>query len=84
MCLNIIDFFEAQKQSIMDTQFVTDNDGNKIAVIIPINQYQKMIEQLEDSEDAQLYKEAMEGDLDFIDAEKAFQELDKKREQANV
>jgi len=68
----------------MDTQFITDNEGNKIAVIIPINQYQKMLEVLDDAEDTRLYKEAMEGDLEFLNAEKAFKELDKKREQSNV
>ena len=56
----------------MDTQFITDNEGNKIAVIIPINQYQKMLEVLDDAEDTRLYKEAMEGDLEFLNAEKAF------------
>lgn len=39
---------EVQKTTIMDTQFVTNNKGEKIAVILPIDRYQKLLEELED------------------------------------
>ena len=32
----------------MSTQFVTDNNGNKLAVILPINEYNKMVDDLEE------------------------------------
>lgn len=42
----------------MKTQFITDNKGTKVGVILPIKQYKKMIEELEELEDIKLYDEA--------------------------
>jgi hypothetical protein len=42
----------------MKTQFVTDEKGKKIAIILPIEQYQRMIEELEEAEDIRLYDKA--------------------------
>lgn len=39
----------------METQFITDDHGKKLAVILPIKQYQKMLEDLEEMEDIKLY-----------------------------
>ena len=39
----------------MKTQFITDNSGQKLAVILPIKDYNRMIEELEDLEDVKLY-----------------------------
>ena len=39
----------------MDTQFITDADGNKLAVVIPIKDYQVMLEAIEELEDIRLY-----------------------------
>ncbi|MCC9061979.1 hypothetical protein [Flavobacterium piscisymbiosum] len=39
-------------------QFLTDEKGNKIAVLLPIEKYNKMIEQFEDLHDVKLYDEA--------------------------
>ncbi|MDH5399555.1 MAG: hypothetical protein OEX02_15505 [Cyclobacteriaceae bacterium] len=39
----------------MKTQFVTDDHGNKLAVILPIKDYQKMLDELEELEDIKLY-----------------------------
>lgn len=46
----------------MKTQFVTDDHGKKLAVILPLKDYQKMIEELEDLEDIRLYDEAKKED----------------------
>lgn len=46
----------------MKTQFVTDDLGKKIAVILPIKKYEKILEQLEDREDVFLYDEAKRDD----------------------
>ena len=37
------------------SQFVTDEKGKKLSVIIPINAYVKMKEQIEELEDIRLY-----------------------------
>lgn len=41
---------------------MTDEKGNKTAVLLPIKKYNKMIEQLEDLHDIKLYDEAKRDD----------------------
>ncbi|WP_020565391.1 hypothetical protein [Methylosarcina fibrata] len=36
----------------MPTQFITDSEGHKISVILPIDEYQQLLEDLEDAMDA--------------------------------
>ena len=65
----------------MRTQFVTDNNGNKLAVILPIKEYNKMVDELEELVDIKLYDAAKKGEQEFMDAEQAFKEIEEKREQ---
>lgn len=60
----------------MKTQFVTDNLGNKLAVILPIKTYKKM---LEDIEDVKLYDEVKARKEEAI----PFDNYLKKRRQKN-
>jgi hypothetical protein len=46
----------------METQFLTDVNGNKTGVLLSIKQYNKLIEKLEDLEDVRLYDEAKRED----------------------
>ena len=46
----------------METQFLTDEKGNRTAVVLPIKKYNKLIEKLEDLEDVRLYDEAKRED----------------------
>lgn len=46
----------------METQFLTDEKGNRTAVLLPIEKYNKLIEKLEDLEDVRLYDEAKRED----------------------
>ena len=46
----------------METQFLTDEKGNRTAVLLPIKKYNKMIDALEDLEDVRLYDEAKKDD----------------------
>lgn len=39
-------------------QYITDNKGNKLSVILPVKDYQKMMEELEELEDIRLYDKA--------------------------
>ncbi|MEO5571386.1 MAG: hypothetical protein ABIT08_09385 [Bacteroidia bacterium] len=41
----------------MKTQFVTDNSGKKVAVILSIKDYEKMLDELDELEDIKLYDE---------------------------
>ncbi len=49
-------------------QYITDNKGNKLSVVLPIKEYEKLIEELEDLADVRLYDEAKalnEGSISF-------------------
>jgi len=46
----------------METQFLTDEKGNRTAVVLSIKKYNKLIEELEDLEDVRLYDEAKRED----------------------
>lgn len=64
----------------MTTQFITDNHGKKLAVILPIEEYDKMIDNLEELEDIKLYDKSKQGKQEFIDAEQAFKKIEESRE----
>lgn len=63
----------------MRTQFVTDDNGKKLAVILPIKDYNQMVDDLEELEDIKLYDQAKEGKQEFVDAEQAFKEIEESR-----
>ena len=64
----------------MKTQFITDNKGNKLGVFLPIKEYNKMIEDLEDLEDIRLYDKAKKNDTgERIPMEEAFKMIEAKR-----
>jgi hypothetical protein len=39
-------------------QYITDQDGNKTAVVLPINEFEQLLEELEELDDIRLYDEA--------------------------
>jgi len=43
-------------------QYITDIRGKKISVILPIKEYERILEELEDWEDVKLYDEAKSED----------------------
>jgi hypothetical protein len=64
----------------MKTQFVTDDHGKKLAVILPMKDYQKMVEELEDIEDVRLYDEAKKNDTgERVPMQEAFRMIEAKR-----
>ena len=46
-----------EKRNSIVPQFITNDKGEKISVILPIRQYLKMLEKIEESEDVKLYDE---------------------------
>ena len=67
-----------------DTQFVTDKKGKKIAVILPIDQYQKMKEDQEMLEDIGAYDKAKEeDDGERISLEQVLKECDLSTDDLN-
>ncbi|REG91989.1 hypothetical protein [Algoriphagus antarcticus] len=47
-------------------RFVTDPQGNKIAVIVPIDEYEKILEKLDELEDIRLYDESKLADSEYL------------------
>jgi hypothetical protein len=60
-------------------QYITDEKGKKLSVILPLKEYQKMLEDLEELEDIRLYDEAMAGSEGSIPVDEAFQRIEAKR-----
>ena len=60
-------------------QFITDKKGNKISVVIPIKDYEKLMEYMEDLDDLVDYYEAKAANEPTIPARQAFAEIEKNR-----
>ena len=67
----------------METQFLTDEKGNRTAVLLPIKKYNKLLDKLEDLEDVRLYDEAKRDDDGYrISIDEAFKIIEEKRKLA--
>ena len=56
----------------IDEQILVDNKGKTVAVQIPISQYKKMLEIIEEMEDIKAYKKAKKQKSDWVPFEKSF------------
>ena len=63
----------------MKTQYITDTRGRKLSVILPIRDYNEIMEKLEELEDLKAYDEAVSRNEKAIPAEQAFKEIEAKR-----
>ena len=59
--------------------YITDNTGKKISVILPLDEFENIIEELEELEDIRLYDEAKTSDDSSIPIDEAFELIEKKR-----
>jgi len=62
----------------MNTQFLTDANGNKTGVLISISQYKKMMEELEELEDIKTFDKAKKRNEKTIPLREAIQSRKKK------
>ena len=61
-------------------QYIIDAYGNKSMVILPANEFDAIMEELEDMEDVRLYDEAKKGDTgERISMEEVFSMVETKR-----
>jgi len=61
-------------------QFIKDTEGNKSLVILPVAEFDAIMEELEDMEDVARYHEAKKNDTgERIPMEEAFRRIDAKR-----
>lgn len=62
-------------------KFITDKKGKRISVILPIEEYERILEELDEQEDIRLYDEAKKED----DGERIlFSDYLKKRKEDNA
>jgi len=61
-------------------QFIKDSKGRKIAVLLPIEKYNKMLQLLEDIEDIKAFKEVKESEDEVISFEQALNEIEAERD----
>jgi len=63
----------------MKTQFITDVDGRKVSVVLPLRDYEKMIEELEELADIKAYDRAKARKSEPIPFEQAVKEIENMR-----
>lgn len=63
----------------MKKQYITNDSGKKLAVILPISKYRKMLEELEELDDIKAYDEAKKDKEPSIPIDEAFEMIEKKR-----
>ncbi|HEV2045896.1 MAG TPA: hypothetical protein VGQ95_04785 [Chthoniobacterales bacterium] len=62
-----------------ERQFVVNESGEKVAVVIGIEEYEKILEELEDLDDIRAYDEAMASGETGIPLEQALAEIRRNR-----
>jgi hypothetical protein len=60
-------------------RFVIDETGNRVAVLIEIDEYQKVLEALEELESINAYDEAKASEDEIISFEQAVKEIESQR-----
>ncbi len=60
-------------------QFIEDKQGNRIAVLMPIDQYNKLLDQLEDVSDIRAFDAAKAEKEEIIPFDQAVKEIEKER-----
>lgn len=60
-------------------QYITDNTGKKVSVILPLKDFETMIDELEELEDIRLYDEAKQSKETSIPIDEAFKMIETKR-----
>jgi len=60
-------------------RYVIDETGNRVAVLIDIEEYQKVLAALEELESINAYDEAKASDDEIISFEQAIQEIENER-----
>ncbi len=66
----------------MKTQFVTDDTGKKIAVLISMKEYKKILDELDELDCIKAYDKAKARKQEFIPAEQVFKQIEQHRKSA--
>jgi hypothetical protein len=60
-------------------QFITDSEGNRISVVLPMEEYRALLEELDMADDIRLYDEAKASNEPSIPLEEALKMIDSER-----
>jgi hypothetical protein len=60
----------------MRTQYITDVDGRKVSVILPVREYEKILEELEELADIKAYDRAKARKSEPVPFEQAVKEIE--------
>jgi PHD/YefM family antitoxin component YafN of YafNO toxin-antitoxin module len=63
----------------VNPQYITDNTGKKISVVLPMKDFKAIMEELEELEDIKLYDEAKKSNEPSIPIDDAFKMIEAKR-----
>jgi PHD/YefM family antitoxin component YafN of YafNO toxin-antitoxin module len=63
----------------LQPQYITDNTGKKISVVLPLEDFKAIMEELEALEDIKLYDEAKKSKEPSIPIDDAFKMIEAKR-----
>ena len=63
----------------INPQYITDNTGRKISVILPMRDFKTIMEELEELEDIRLYDNAKKSNELSIPIDRAFEMIEAKR-----
>lgn len=61
----------------MQTQFITDKKGNKISVVVPLKEYEQILEQLDELACIRAYDKAKSKKQQFVPLKKALSQVEK-------
>ena len=63
----------------MKTQYVTDDNGKKVAVILPLPEYEKLLDDVDELESIKAYDKAKSRKQEFAPAKDVFKTIERKR-----
>lgn len=63
----------------MQTQFITDTKGKKISAVVPIKEYEQILEQLDELACIKAYDKAKLKNQQFVSLKEALGQVEKKR-----
>ena len=63
----------------LNEHFVIDAKGKKVSVLLPIKEYKKLLDDLEELEDIKAYDNAANRKQEFIPLDKALKEIEATR-----
>lgn len=63
----------------LQPQYITDNAGKRISVVLPLKDFKAIMEELEELEDIKLYDEAKKSNEPSIPIDDAFKMIEAKR-----